>query len=80
MQRFKHVGLARSLGVLAVVSLPAFLWFGWETLLVSTGLAGVAYLMSPRPAHHGRRRNLRMKFEALQRRFRRHSWRPGHPR
>lgn len=68
---------ARVLAVLAVVSLPAFVWLGWWQLVVSVLLGVAAVVVTPRGEHkrHPDRRS--SLFRTIQQRLHPHSWRPG---
>jgi hypothetical protein len=73
----RNVFTARVLGVIAVVTAPLFVVYGWWVLAASAILAGAAAVAVP-PAHgHGGPGPLRRVLRAANRRLHRHSWRPG---
>jgi len=72
-----RITIAKIAALLALVTLPAFIWFGWWMLGVSVSLAVLAAVITPR----GRRRvTLRQRMAdmraAIGRRIHPHSWRP----
>ncbi len=77
MKAIKNVALARTLGVLAIVTLPAFVWFGWWMLGVSCALAIGAAFLTPGSASHPSEGRWRKRMRALQQKAHPHSWRPG---
>jgi len=76
MNEHGRVALARITAVLAILSLPAFVWVGWWGLAVSGMLAVLSATLTPRPARRGAGR-WQTRINALRLRFRPHSWRPG---
>jgi hypothetical protein len=77
MRVVKNVFLARTAGLLAVVTLPAIIWLGWWQLAVSAGLAIVAAAATPNPELGEHEGWLRRQLRVLQLRRNPHSWRPG---
>jgi hypothetical protein len=73
----RNLALSRGLGALAIALLPTFVLFGWWMLAIAAALAFVADRVRPRPTTHGHRGRLRHAHDAVRRRLRRHSWRPG---
>lgn len=72
-----RIRIAKIATVLAFVTLPLFIWFGWWLLGVSVGFAILAAAVSPRGAP---RRGLRQRAADLRarilRRIRPPDWRP----
>jgi hypothetical protein len=78
MRSLQNLALARAVGILAIISLPAFIWFGWWQLAVSFGLAVVSALLAPGTTHRPAEGRLRRVIRGFQQRTHPHSWRPGH--
>jgi hypothetical protein len=73
----RNIVVARSLAVLAILSVPGIIWFGWWHLGWTVALAVGAALFTPRPAFDtGRVGLVRGAFRAVNRRLNPHSWRP----
>ena len=71
----KNRAVSRSLGLLAVVSAPAVIWFGWWTLAVSGALAVASAALAPREIRE--RHPARQMLDRVNRKLHPHSWRPG---
>jgi len=73
----KNFLAARTLAVLAILSTPTFVWFGWAALAIPIVLGVLAVLMAPSPKGLPAEGRLGRLGHWLDRALHPHSWRPG---